>query len=155
MTPRPPRAVHPPAGCEHGTCAHVLCCGIGENGSHHICSPTAESQSKRKNRKVEAGVQPALPSPGSMLYRRSVNREMSCLVRNSDSTWKAGKKDGGFVSQGTILPKLEFRLLLHYGKRREQHQTFLGSRQPPERMCRFLLSCSLSLVGLTRMCPVL
>ena len=79
VTPRPPRAVHPPAGCEHGTCAHVLCCGIGENGSHHICSPTAESQSKRKNRKVEAGVQPALPRPGSMLYRRSVNREMSCL----------------------------------------------------------------------------
>ena len=48
----------PPAGCEHTTCAHVLCCGVGENDSHHTCTPTAESQSKRKNKKVEAGVQP-------------------------------------------------------------------------------------------------
>ena len=56
---RPPRALHPPlAGCEHTTCAHVLCCGVGENDSHHTCTPTAESQSKRKNKKVEAGVQP-------------------------------------------------------------------------------------------------
>ena len=78
VTPRPPRAVLPPAGCEHTTCAHVLCCGVGENNSHHTRSPTAESQSKRKNKKVEAGVQPALPNPGSLLYR-SVNREMSCL----------------------------------------------------------------------------
>ena len=54
---RPPRSVLPPAGCEHVTCAHVLCCGIGENNSHHTCTPTAESQSK-KNNKVEAVLQP-------------------------------------------------------------------------------------------------
>ena len=45
---RPPRAVLPPAGCEHATCDHVLCCGIGENGCHHTCPPTAESQSKEE-----------------------------------------------------------------------------------------------------------
>ena len=55
---RPPRAVLPPAGCEHATWAHVLCCGIGENGSHLTCPPTAESQSKKNSKKVEAVLQP-------------------------------------------------------------------------------------------------
>ena len=31
----------------------------------------------------------------------------------------ADQEDGGLVSQGTVLPELEFRLLLHYDKRRE------------------------------------
>ena len=52
------RAVLPPAGCEHATWAHVLCCGIGENGCHHTCPPTAESQSKKNSKKVEAVLQP-------------------------------------------------------------------------------------------------
>ena len=76
----PQRAVHPPgpARCQHATYVHVLCCGMGENDSHHTCSPAAESQSK-KNDKVKAVVQSVLPSPNSLLYSKSVNREMSCL----------------------------------------------------------------------------
>lgn len=51
MPPQTPRAVLPPPGCEHATCDHVLCCGIGENGCHHTCPPTAESQSGGTARK--------------------------------------------------------------------------------------------------------
>ena len=58
QTPQSCRAVLPPAGCEHATWAHVLCCGIGENGCHHTCPPTAESQSKKNSKKVEAVLQP-------------------------------------------------------------------------------------------------
>ena len=58
QTPQSCRAVLPPAGCEHATWAHVLCCGIGENGSHLTCPPTAESQSKKNSKKVEAVLQP-------------------------------------------------------------------------------------------------
>ena len=58
QTPQSCRAVLPPAGCEHATWAHVLCCGIGENGCHHTCPPTAESQSKKNSKEVEAVLQP-------------------------------------------------------------------------------------------------
>ena len=75
---QPPRAVHPPAMCQHATCVHVLCCGIGENNSHHTCTPTAETQSKNNN-KVKAVAQSVLPSPSSLLYSKSIHTEMSCL----------------------------------------------------------------------------
>ena len=75
---QPPRAVHPPARCQHATCVHVLCCGIGENNSHHTCTPTAETQSKNNN-KVKAVAQSVLPSPSSLLYSKSIHTEMSCL----------------------------------------------------------------------------
>ena len=71
----PQRAVHPPgpARCQHATCVHALCCGMGENDSHHTGTPTAESQSKR-NSKVKAVVQSVLPSPSSSLYSKSIER---------------------------------------------------------------------------------
>ena len=62
-----------PARCQHATCVHALCCGMGENDSHHTGTPTAESQSKR-NSKVKAVVQSVLPSPSSSLYSKSIER---------------------------------------------------------------------------------
>ena len=49
---RPPRAVLPPAGCEHVTCAHVLCCGIGENDTvTTLASPLLSHRARGTARK--------------------------------------------------------------------------------------------------------
>ena len=49
---RPPRAVLPPAGCEHATWAHVLCCGIGENDTvTTLVLPLQSHKARRTTRK--------------------------------------------------------------------------------------------------------
>ena len=49
---RTPRAVLPAGGCEHATCAHVLCCGIGENDTvTTLVLPLQSHKARRTPRK--------------------------------------------------------------------------------------------------------
>ena len=81
------------------------------------------------------------PSPNwycSLHYRQLIKgwvigaRKMTLFKKSTD--WE----DGGLRSQSTLLPELEFGLLL-YSKGREQSQTLPGSHQSPEGTCSFLL----------------
>ena len=111
QTPQSCRAVLPPAGCEHATWAHVLCCGIGENGCHHTCPPTAESQSKKNSKKVEAVLQ-----PGEELdpQRRSVTQSRGSPFLSSRVFFDSGEsmknypigEGQGYRDMAPVLGKL-------------------------------------------------
>ena len=47
VPPQTPQSCAPPAGCEHAPCAHVLCCGVGENDTVTTLAPPLLSHRAR------------------------------------------------------------------------------------------------------------
>ena len=91
-------------------CRQILC------QLTHQGSPGKKRKTNKVYTLVNGNVPTLLSSPNSNCspHNRSKAKKQAVGARNSDFIQKASRwRDGGLVSQRTILPELEFRLLLH------------------------------------------